>query len=256
MKSNDLQTIYVMWLREMKRFLRSKSQLIGTLVIPFFFLFTMGFGFSSGFTLPNSIPNMNYLDFLVPGIIGLTMLYSSISAGISVLWDKEFGFMKEIMVAPVSRIAIILGRIAGGVTTALIQCILILIISIFMGLNVVSFWGIILSIIFMTLIGIGFIGLGVVIASIIEDTQGFSLIMYFVIAPIVLLSGVFFPVSNFPCWLRVLAYLDPLTYGIDGLRSSLIGFTQFPMSLSLGILAVFGIIMVLLSSYLFNKVKV
>jgi ABC-2 type transport system permease protein len=256
MKSNNLQTIYVMWLREMKRFLRAKSRLIGTLAMPFFFLLAMGSGFNSSFSLPGAPPGVNYLNFLVPGILGMTMLFSSMSAGISVLWDKEFGFLKEIMVAPVRRSAIILGRIAGGVTTALIQGVLILILSLFLGFKIANFSGFILALFFMLLIGIGFIGFGVAIASKMEDTQGFSLIMQFIVFPIFLLSGAFFPVANFPGWIRSIAYLDPLTYGVDGLRSSLIRFSQFPLTLDLIILLIFGALMIALGSWLFSKTEI
>lgn len=256
MKSNNLQTIYVMWLREMKRFLRAKSRVLGTLAMPFFFLFTMGFGFNSGFVLPGMPANVSYLDFLVPGIIGMTMLFTSMSAGISVLWDKEFGFLKEIMVAPVRRVAIVLGRIAGGVTTALIQGILILFISLFLGFKMASIGGVLLAIIFMLLVGVAFIGFGVAIASMMEDTQGFSLIMNFVIFPIFLLSGAFFPITNFPVWLRPLAYLDPLTYGVDGLRNALIGFGQFLPLLDITLLLLFALVMVVLSAWLFGKTEV
>jgi ABC-2 type transport system permease protein len=256
MKTNNLQTIYVMWLREMKRFLRAKSRIIGTLAMPFFFLFAMGFGFGSGFALPGMPQGANYLDFLVPCIIGMTMLFTSISAGISVLWDKEFGFLKEIMVAPVSRVAIVLGRIAGGVTTALIQGILILIISLFLGFKIANLLAILPVLLFMLLIGIGFIGFGVAVASMMEDTQGFSLIMNFVIFPTFLLSGAFFPVTNFPGWLRPVAFIDPLTYGVDGMRASLVGFSQFSLVLNLTILLIFCLVMVVLGTYLFSKTEV
>ena len=250
------QTIYVMWLREMKRFLRAKSRLISTLAMPFFFLLTMGFGLNSSFTLPGSPRGVNYLNFLVPSIIGMTMLFTSLFAGISVLWDREFGFLKEIMVAPVKRSAVILGRIAGGITTALIQGILTLIVSFFLGFKILNPFGFILAFVFMILIGGSFIGFGVAVASVMTDTQGFSSIMNLITFPIFLLSGAFFPVSNFPSWLRPFAYINPLTYGIDGLRGSLIGFAQFPLSLSLGILLGVGFLMVALGSYLFSKIEV
>lgn len=256
MKPNNFQTIYVMWLREMKRFLRAKSRVIGTLAMPFFFLLTMGFGLRPGFNLPGMPKSANYLDFLVPGIIGMTMLFTSIFTGISVLWDKEFGFLKEIMVAPVRRTDIVLGRIAGGVTTALIQGILILIISLFMGFTIVNPFGIILAFLFMFLIGVGFIGFGIAIASVMEDIQGFSLITQLIIFPTFLLSGALFPVTNFPGWLKPIAYINPLTYGVDGLRASLIGFSQFPLFLSLSILLIFGFLMIILGSYLFSKTEV
>lgn len=256
MKSRNLQTIYVMWLREMKRFLRAKSRVIGTLAMPFFFLLMMGYGLGSGFNLAGMPQGADYLDFLVPGIIGMTMLFTSIFTGISVLWDKEFGFLKEIMVAPVSRTSIVLGRIAGGATTALIQGILILLISLAMGFTIVDPLGIVLTFLFMLLIGIGFIGFGVAIASVMKDTQGFSLIMQFIVFPTFLLSGAFFPITNFPSWLRVIAYINPLTYGVDGLRASLIGFSQFSIFLDLIVLLIFGLVMVALGSYFFGKTEV
>jgi len=244
-----------MWLREMKRFLRAKSRLIGTLAMPFFFLLAMGFGLRPSFNLPG-LSNTDYLDFLVPGIIGMTMLFSSTFAGLSVLWDREFGFLKEIMVTPVNRLAIVLGRIAGGITTALIQGILILFISLFMGFKISSLLGIFSAFIFMILIGIGFIGFGLTIASLISDTQGFSLIMQFIIFPTFLLSGAFFPIGNLPSWLRPVSYINPLTYGVDGLRTSLIGFSQFPLFLDLFVLLFFGLLMIILGSYLFTKMEV
>ena len=255
MKPNNLQTIYVMWLREMKRFLRAKSRVIGTIAMPFFFLISFGLGMRQGFSLPG-MPQVNYLNFLVPGIIGMTMLFNSMFTGISVLWDREFGFLKEILVAPVKRFAIVLGRIAGGITTALIQAILILILSLFIGFKILNLSGIILAILFMILIGIGFIGLGVALASILETMESFSLINQLIIFPTFLLSGAFFPVTNFPAWLRPIALIDPLTYGVDGLRASLIGFSQFPLILDLAILLIFGLSMVIFGSYLFRKTEV
>jgi len=225
------------------------------LAMPFFFLISFGFGMRQGFSIPQ-MPQLNYLNFLVPGIIGMTMLFNSMFAGISVLWDREFGFLKEILVAPVKRFAIVLGRIVGGITTALIQAILILVLSLFLGFKVSNPFGIILAILFMILIGVGFIGLGVALASILETMESFSLINQLIIFPSFLLSGAFFPVSNLPKWLRLVSLINPLTYGVDGLRVSLIGFSQFPSILDFAILLIFGILMVALGSWLFNKTEV
>lgn len=253
---NNLQAIYIMWLREMKRFFRAKSRVFGSIALPFFFLLFMGFGLQSGFSIAGLSSEYNYIDFLVPGIIGMTMIFSSTFTGFSVLWDKEFGFLKEIMVAPVSRTAIVLGRIAGGLTTTLIQGLMILFISLFLGFTINSLLSVLLAIVFMLLIGIVFIGFGIAVASVMEDTQGFSLIVQFFIFPVFLLSGAFFPVSNLPSWLRPFAYIDPLTYGVDGLRSSLINFSEFNIILDLIILVIFGVLMVTVGSYLFNKTEI
>jgi len=159
-------------------------------------------------------------------------------------------------VAPVKRFAIVLGRIAGGITTALIQAILILILSLFIGFKISNPLGIILAILFMILIGIGFIGLGIVLASILETMESFSLINQLIIFPTFLLSGAFFPISNLPKWLKPISLINPLTYGVDGLRANLIGFSQFPLILDLAILLIFDILMIGLGSWLFNKTEI
>ncbi|MDY6959879.1 MAG: ABC transporter permease, partial [Halobacteriota archaeon] len=173
----DLKAIYTLWLREMIRFFRLRSRVIGSLGMPIFFLAFMGMGFNSSFNMPGT-GDMDYITFLAPGMIGMTLLFSSMFAGLSVLWDREFGFLKEIMVTPVSRVSIILGRTLGGVTTGLLQGIIIMILAIPIGFemtgisvefSIPSFvLGVLLSILFMGLIAATFIGLGLAFASIIE----------------------------------------------------------------------------------------
>ncbi|MFH1127547.1 MAG: ABC transporter permease [archaeon] len=244
--------IYVMWLREMKRFVRAKSRIIGTLAMPLFFLAFLGFGFNTA-AIPNVPSGVNYIQFLVPGIIGMTMLFTSMFAGISVLWDREFGFLKEIMVAPVDRVSIVLGRIAGGTTTALIQGMMILLISLLMGFEVVGVAQFLTAVVFMVLIACTFIGLGLIFASNMKDIQGFNMIMNFVIFPLFFLSGALFPLENLPAVVRYLSYLDPLTYGVDGLRGALIGFSSFGVATDFFVLLGFSVIMVSLGAYFFEK---
>jgi len=243
--------IYVLWLREMKRFLRAKSRVIGTLAIPLFFLAFLGLGFGN-MNLPG-MANVDYIYFLVPGIIGMTMLFTSMFAGISVLWDREFGFLKEIMVAPVNRISIVIGRIVGGATTSIFQGILILGISILMGFKISRISAFLVSVIFMLLISFTFIGLGLIFASKMKDMQGFSLIMNFVIFPLFFLSGALFPLENLPVWIRYLSYLDPLTYGVDGLRGILIGVSSFSVLFNFTVLIGFSAVMIFLGAYFFEK---
>ena len=252
MKIINLPVIYVLWLREMKRFIRAKSRIIGTLAMPLFFLAFLGFGFRT-MVLPGVSEDIDYIDYIVPGIIGMTMLFTSMFAGISVLWDREFGFLKEIMVAPVKRVSIVLGRIAGGMTTAFIQGIMILFISIIMGFEIVGIGSILIAIVFMLLIATTFIGLGLIFASLMKDIHGFSLVMNFVIFPVFLLSGALFPIDNLPGWIRVLSYADPLTYGVDGMRGALLGVSTFPIALDLVILSGCAVGMVVLGAYFFEK---
>ncbi len=202
MKLVNYSAIYVMWMREMKRFLRAKSRIIGTLAMPIFFLLSLSFGIGPSVNLGGIAKGVRYLDFLVPGIIGMNMLFSSMFGGLSVLWDKEFGFLKEILVAPVQRSSIVLGRISGALTTTLIQGVLILIISFALGFKIVNAFSLISALVFMILICIGFIGAGIAFASILSDTQGFSLITQFIVFPIFLLSGALFPLSNLHGWIK------------------------------------------------------
>jgi ABC-2 type transport system permease protein len=220
--------------------------------MPIFFLAFLGFGFRT-MELPGVSDDVDYIDFLVPGVIGMTMLFSSMFAGISVLWDREFGFLKEIMVAPVKRISIVLGRIAGGTTTAFIQGMLILAIAILMGFEITGIAAVFISMIFMLLIACTFIGLGLIFASKMKDIHGFSLVMNFVIFPVFLLSGAIFPIENLPSFIRFLSYADPLTYGVDGMRGVLIGVSTFSIALDLLILGGYALIMVVLGAYFFEK---
>jgi len=254
MKYNSFQVIYVIWLREMKRFLRAKSRLISNLILPFFFLFSMGFGFRS-VRLSGSFGQTNFLTFLTPGIIGMTILFNSMFVGLSVLWDREFGFLKEMMVAPIRRSDIILGRISGGVTTNLIQGILILVVSFFMGFRIPNLVSFFLAFLFMILISLGFIGAGIIITSKIEDPQGFSLIMHFFTFPSFFLSGALFPINNFPDWVKPLTLINPLTYGIDGLRASLIGFSHFSLFFDFFLLLIFDLLVIFLASWFFDKTE-
>lgn len=244
--------VYVLWLREMKRYVRAKSRIIGSLIQPLFFLAFLGLGFNR-MAVPGMQSGVNYIKFLVPGIIGMTLLFSSSMQGLSVLWDREFGFLKEIMVAPVGRVSIVLGRIAGGTTTAMIQGLLVLVVSIIMGFRVRSVPNFLLALVFMVLIAFTFIGLGLIFASKMKDMQGFGLIVNFIIFPLFFLSGALYPLNNLPVFVRVLSYIDPLTYGIDGLRGAMINVASHSVLLNLALMAAFSLVMLFLGAYFFEK---
>ncbi len=248
----SLTAVYVLWLREMKRFSRAKSRVLGSLIMPLFFLAFLGLGFNR-MPVPGVPTGVDYIKFLVPGIIGMSLLFSSTFAGLSVLWDREFGFLKEIMVAPVSRVSIALGRIAGGVTTSLLQALLILAASILLGFPVRSGLALLAALGFMILISFAFIGLGLIFASRMKDIQGFGLVMNFLVFPLFFLSGAFYPLTNLPWVIRSLSFIDPLTYGIDGLRAVLIQTHTFPLALDFLVLAGFAAAMLFLGAYFFEK---
>jgi ABC-2 type transport system permease protein len=248
----NLTAVYVLWLREMKRYFRAKSRILGSLAIPFFFLAFLGLGFNR-MAVPGVAGGLNYIRYLVPGIVGMSLLFQSVFAGLSVLWDREFGFLKEIMVAPVSRVSLVLGRIAGGMTTALVQGLLVLAVSFLVGFRIGSMPGIFLALLFMVLVSTSFIGLGLIFASRIKDMQGYSLIMNFVVFPLFFLSGALYPLGNLPSWLQVLSYLDPLTYGVDGLRGALINNSARGPALNLLIMGAISAIMVFLGAWSFER---
>lgn len=252
MKALNFTTVYVLWLREMKKFVRNKSRVAGSLAMPLMFLFFFGFGFS-GIAVPGAPPGISYVEFLIPGIIGMGLLFSSTFAGLSVLLDRQFGFLKEIMVAPVSRISIVLGRAAGAITTGLIQALAILAISLAFQLKAISLvqFGTMLA--FMILTATAFIGLGLIFASRMKDPQGFNIIMNFLILPLFFLSGAIFPLANLPAAAQYIAYADPLTYGVDGMRAALIGVSFLPIWIDFLVLLGVSSLMLFLGAYFFEK---
>jgi ABC-2 type transport system permease protein len=245
------QAIYMLWLREMKRTWRAKSRVIGALIMPLFFLLFLGSGFRRA-TLPGMPEGIDYITFLIPGAVGMSLLFSSMFGGLQVLWDKEFGFLKEIMVTPVSRLSIVLGRMAGGSTVSLMQGFMILFLSMIFGFRIHNLPGLLIAVIFMFLIAFTFIGLGLAFASRMKDMHGFQLIMNFVVFPVFFLSGALYPVQGMPAVLKPLVYLDPLTYGVDGLRAGLLGSSAHPPLLDFFVLAAICMGMVTIGSLLFE----
>ncbi|CCQ34106.1 ABC-2 protein [Halorhabdus tiamatea SARL4B] len=250
----DPLSIYALWLRDVKRFLRTPSRIIGSIALPLLFLLFLGTGFS-GAAIPGLPEDVDYLQFLVPGMVGFTMLFGASFAGMSILSDQEVGFLKEILVAPVSRTSIVLGRIAGGSTTALVQAVLILVLAIPLGFRPVSLLSLPLAAVFLVGIAITFVGFGIALASQFNDTEGFGLIVNFVIFPLFFLSGAMFPIASLPEVIQPLAYLNPLTYGVDGLRAVLVGSAARSVAIDAGALLVSSIVMVQLGAALFERVE-
>ncbi|HII99280.1 MAG TPA: ABC transporter permease [Methanoregula sp.] len=249
-----MDIIYTIWLRSIKRYIRSKSRIIGSISMPLFFLLFLGFGLNSVVQLPGT--GGNYILFLVPGMVAMSVMFTSVFSGIQVIWDKQFGFLKETLVAPVSRLEIMLGQTAGGATTAVLQGFMILVISLFIGLEVRSVTGFFIALLFMVLIGIAFTAFGIAIASRMEDMTGFQLIMNFVIFPIFGLSGALFPISSLPAWLVPITLLDPLTYGVEGIRYGLTGVSQINPVVCLAVIGGFSIAMTFIGAFLFRKITI
>jgi ABC-2 type transport system permease protein len=248
-----MSAIYILWLRELKRYFRSRVQLIASLGQPMLYLLVLGFGLGPVFQRAG---NGSYLQFVAPGVIGMTVLFSSIFSGLGLLWDRQFGFLKETLVAPVPRLQIMIGRTLGGATVSVIQGLLVAFICVLAGFRPVHFATAPLAVGFMVLIAIVFAALGVAIGSSLQDMQGFQLIMNFLVMPIYFLSGALFPLTGLPKVMGWITSADPLSYGIDGMRAVLLGVTHFGSITDMTVLAAVGSVLLVLGAYRFSKIEI
>lgn len=248
-----MNAIYILWLRQLKRYFRSRSRMIGSLGQPLLFLFALGFGIGPVYAKAGQ---GNYINFLVPGVVSMTILFTAIFSGVEVIWDKQFGFLKETLVAPVSRLSIMFGRTLGGATVAVLQGFIVLLLSLIVGFRF-PISALPMALFFMFLIALLFTALGTALASILDDMQGFQLIMNFLVMPLFFLSGALFPLDqNTPLALKLITAFDSLSYGVDGLRDVLIGVTHFGLPMDVMVLSVATIFFVALGSYLFSKIQI
>lgn len=248
-----MKPIYILWLRQIKRYLRSKTRIIGSLGQPVLFLVALGFGFGPIYAQAGG---GDYFQFLAPGVVAMGILFTAVFNGIEVIWDRKFGFLKETLVAPISRFEIMIGRTLGGATVASIQGILVLGLTFLFGFRPENWAMIGVAILFMFLVALLFTALGTAIASLLEDMHGFQLIMNFLIMPVFFLSGALFPLENLPSAISVVTRLNPLAYGVDGLRASLINGGQFGIMHDFGILFIVTFIFIVIGSYLFSKIEI
>ena len=248
-----MNTVYILWLRQVKKYFRSRSRIIGSLGQPILFLLAFGFGFGS---LYQRAGGGNYIQFLAPGIIAMSVLFTSIFTGIEIIWDRQFGFLKETMVAPVSRFEIMLGRTLGGETVGAIQGVIVFALTLIVGFRPANILMLPFGLLFILFIGILFTSLGTAIASVLEDMQGFQLIMNFLVMPVFFLSGALFPLQGLPGVMEIITKLDPLTYGVDGLRGTLINIWTFSMATDFVILGIFMVALLAIGSYLFSKIQI
>jgi len=246
----ELEGIYTIWLRENKKFLRYRSRIVTSVVTPMLWLLIFGTGLGSAMRFGNIAGG--YQSFIYPGIIAQTILFTSVFSGLSVIQDRQFGFLKEILVAPISRPAIVMGKAIGISTTALVQGFILLllsfVVSVPMDLSILLG-----SILVIVIISLGLSGLGLLIASFTDSMEGFNLIMSFIVMPIFLLSGALFPITGLPSWLQVAVYANPLTYGVDALRGIILHQSVVPVYLDVIVIAVFALVMILISSVIFSK---
>ena len=248
-----MNAIYILWLRELKRYSRSRAQVVASLGQPLLYLLVLGFGLGPIF---QKAGNGSYLQFMAPGVVGMSVLFTSVFSGIGLLWDRQFGFLKETLVAPVPRVVVMIGKTLGGATVATLQGLIVLTVCLIAGFRPVNWATVPLALVFMILTAIVFAGLGMAIGSMLQDMQGFQLIMNFLVMPIFFLSGALFPLKDLPSVLSFVTRIDPLSYGIDGLRSVLIGTSQFEPMLSIAVLGCCALLFVAFGGYSFSKIQI
>lgn len=247
-----MKVIYILWLRQLKRYFRSRTRIIGSLGQPLLFLIALGFGFGPIYTKAGG---GNYIQFLAPGIIAMSILFTATFSGIEVLWERQFGFLKEILVAPVPRLQIMIGRTLGGATVAVFQGTIVFLLSLLFGFRPTNLALLPLALVYMGLIAIMFTALGTAIASFIDDMQGFQLIINFLIMPIFFLSGALFPLQSLPKAVAFVSAINPLTYGVDGLRGVLINEAHLGLITDFTVLVVIATGIMAIGAHLFSKIQ-
>ena len=249
----EVRAIYVMWLREVKRFTRSRSRIVGSLTQPLLFLVALGYGLGPIFRRAGQ---GDYFAFIVPGVISMSILFVSLFNGMQIIWDRQFGFLKETLVAPVSRLAIMGGRALGGATVAMMQGTLVLGITMLAGFRPVSLTGMVLGLLVMFLTALLFSGLGLVVASRLRDMQGFQLLINFLGMPVFFLSGALFPIAHRSEGLGLIARFDPLSYSVDALRIFLLGRGVFGLALDFTVLGGVTVAIFMLGAHFFSRMEI
>ena len=246
----ELEGFYALWYREMKVFTREKSRIVSSLVTPLLWLVVFGGGLGSAV----SLGGVNYQIFIFPGILAMTILFSSVFFGLYIVWDKKIDFFKEVLVAPLSRVTIFAGKMVGGSIDALLQGAAMLVLGVVLGIRY-NLLTLVLSFVYMFVLASALVSLGLIIGSNMESVEGFQLIISFLVFPMFFFSGALFPIDNLPSYLLLFTIIDPVTYAVDGLRGLLLGSSQLPIALNMAILAGFAAVMIGIGTWSFKRLK-
>ena len=255
---SELKGIYALWYRETKVFLRERSRVISSIINPLLWLLIIGGGLGSAV----SFEGADVMSFIFPGVLIQTALFSSVFFGVYIVWDKKVDFMKEVLVAPMRRTSLFVGKILGGSTDTLLQILILFVIGIAFtvggimpGLHFTVF-SVAVSLAFLLVATMGLVSIGLIIGSQMESPEGFQLIISFLIFPLFFLSGALFPITNLPAWLAPFIFVNPVTYAVDGIRGVLLGISQFSLLFDFGLVSLFAIVMILIGTYAFKKMKI
>jgi ABC-2 type transport system permease protein len=246
----ELEGFYALWYREMKVFSREKSRIVSSLITPLLWIVVFGGGLGSAV----SLGGVNYQVFIFPGILAMSILFSSVFFGLYIVWDRKIDFFKEVLVAPLSRTTIFAGKMVGGSIDALLQGCAMLVFGLVLGINY-TILSVVFSFVFMFVLASALVSLGLIIGSNMESVEGFQLIVSFLVFPMFFFSGALFPLKNLPPYLLIFTTLDPVTYAVDGLRGLILGSSQLPIALNLLILTGFAAVMIGIGTWSFKRLK-
>lgn len=244
-----LKGLYAIWYREFKVFQREKSRVFSSIFLPLFWFFIFGGGVGTITSVSG-----NYQHFIFPGFLAMTIIFSSIFNGAYIVWDKKMDFLKEVLIAPLSRTNVFMGKVLGCMTDALLQAYILLLFGIIIGIPF-NFISIILSAFILFISTIGLVSLGLFVGSFMESLEGYGLVSSFIVYPLFLLSGALYPLDKLPRWLRLLTYLDPATYTVDSLRNVILGVSTMPLLGNLAIILCFDVFLILAGTWAFNRMK-
>jgi len=255
---SEIKGIYALWYRETKVFLRERSRVISSIINPILWLLIIGGGLGSAV----SFSGINYQTFIYPGILIQTALFSSVFFGVYIVWDKKIDFMKEVLVAPMRRTSIFVGKILGGSTDTLLQVLILFLIGfLFMIIGIMpdlklTLFSVLVSLAFLLVTTVGLVSIGLILGSQMESPEGFQLIISFLVFPLFFLSGALFPITNLPEWLAPFILVNPVTYAVDGIRGVMMGISRFDLLFDFAIVCLFALVMILIGTYAFKKMKI
>jgi ABC-2 type transport system permease protein len=247
-----METVYILWLRQMKKFRRSGLRMFMSVVQPLVYFLALGYGFN---TIFQQAGRGSYIQFIVPGVISQTILFTSMFWGANILFDKQFGFLKETLVAPVSRTTVMLGGALGGATIGVIQGIVLFLVALVFGFHPHSWPALFLTVLFMSMLSFAIVSFSSAIGAAVNDMPSFMAVTNFLVVPLFFLSGSMFPLDNIPAVMKVIASVNPLSYAVDAMRTTLINQSHFGLGIDFAVMTGILFILVIFSIYRFKRIE-